>query len=89
MAAGYKRELTVINGSERWGAAKLCHSGFTAKALQTHGVAHRRKSPIILTVPHNSLNSHHAPANAALHTADAIKNLDNRNGTLTAEGGGL
>ena len=46
---------------------------FTAKALQTLGVAHRRKPPIILTVSHNSHNSHHAPASAALHTAVAQK----------------
>ena len=38
---------------------------------------------------HSSHNSHNAPACVAMQTAEAITNLDNRNGTLTAGGGEL
>ena len=31
---------------------------------------------------HNSYNSYDAPASVAMHTADAITNLDNHPGTL-------
>ena len=38
---------------------------------------------------YNSYKSYNAPASVAMHTADAIKNLDPRRGTLTAGGGGV
>ena len=52
---------------------------FHCKAPQPHGVSHGASS-------HNSHSSHSAPASAAMHTADAITNLDDRSSTLDRRG---